>query len=90
MVALALSCDVPVEVVEQAIIQDQSETILILAKAAKLSWATTKILLSYRARQRGLSSGKIEQNMASFERLNFSTAQQIIEFYRMRAKKRPT
>jgi uncharacterized protein (DUF2336 family) len=88
VVALARSCDVPVEVVEQALIEDQSETILILAKAAKLSWATAKTLLSYRARRRGLASGKIEQNLASFERLKLSTAQQIIAFYRMRVKKR--
>lgn len=83
-VALARICNLSVEIVEQAMIQDQSETILILAKAAKLSWATTKVLLSFRARQRPISSGEIEQYLASFERLNFSTAQQIIEFYRMR------
>jgi uncharacterized protein (DUF2336 family) len=82
--ALALMCNVPVGVVEQAISQNQPETILVLAKAAKLSWATTKILLSLLARQSRLSTGEAGQYLASFERLNFSTAQKIVEFYRMR------
>jgi len=83
-VALALMCNVAIEVVEQAMIQSKPETMLILAKAAKLSWPTTKILLSFCARQRTIPSSAIGQCLASFERLNFSTAQQIIEFYRMR------
>jgi uncharacterized protein (DUF2336 family) len=90
--ALALMCNVSVDVVEQAIIQNQSETILVLAKAAKLSWATTKILLSLFARQSRIATGEIGQYLASFERLNVSTAQKIVEFYRIRrpsGKSRP-
>jgi uncharacterized protein (DUF2336 family) len=82
--ALALMCNVPVGVVEQALIQNQPETILVLAKAARLSWATTKILLSLLARQSRMATGEMGQYLASFERLNFSTAQKIVEFYRMR------
>ena len=82
--ALALMCNVPVGVVEQAIIQNQPETILVLAKAAKLSWATTKILLALFAREARISTGEIGQYLASFERLNVSTAQKIVEFYRIR------
>jgi uncharacterized protein (DUF2336 family) len=82
--ALARMCDVPIEFVEQTILEHKSETMLILAKAAKLSWPTTKILLSLRAGQRAVPSDVIEQCLASFERLNFSTAQQIIKFYKIR------
>jgi uncharacterized protein (DUF2336 family) len=83
-IALAYLCNVSTDVVEQALSQDQLDMILVLAKAAKLSWATTKMLLSFPGRQRRISSGEIEQCLASFERLNFATAQHIIEFYRMR------
>ena len=83
--ALARICNVSVELVEQAMIQGQSETIIIFAKAAKLSWATAKALLSFSVRQRRVSSDEIERCLASFERLNFGTAQQIMEFYRKRA-----
>ena len=82
--ALAHMCAVPVDVVEQAMLHDKPETILILAKAAKLSWITTKALLSLCVRQRRISSIEIEQCLASFERLNFATAQKIVDFYKIR------
>ncbi len=87
VVAIAIICDVPIEVVERTIVQEEAETLLILAKAAQLSWGTTKLLLALRSKQQGASLNRVEQNMASFERLNASTARQIVEFYRMR---RPT
>ena len=82
--ALALLGDVPIKFVEQAMNEHQSETLLILAKAAGLSWPTMKMLLSFNTKDRAHASRKIDQAMASFERLNTSTARQIIEFYRMR------
>jgi len=81
--ALAHMCDVSIDVIQQAMLQDKPETILVLAKAAKLSWPTTKDLLSS-CRQGRLSSREIEQCLASFERLNFATAQRIVEFYKIR------
>ena len=82
--AVAHIGEVPVEIVERAFLQDQSETIVVLAKAAGLSWSTAKALLSFRAEQRGLSSTQIERSMASFDRLNLTTAKQIVEFYKTR------
>ena len=84
IIALTYLCDVSVNVVEQAMMQDQFDMILVLAKAAKLSWATTKVLLLFPVRKRRIASGEIEQCLASFERLNVATAQHIIEFYRLR------
>jgi uncharacterized protein (DUF2336 family) len=88
--ALAQLCDVPVTVVEQAMIQRHSETVLVLAKAANLSWTTTKALLSFRARRQRMPTMEVAQYLASFERLKHDTAQQIIEFYRIRQNKRST
>ncbi len=82
--ALARICNMPLRIVERAIMQDQPETLLIIAKVAKLSIATIKTLLSLRPRQRHSSSQEIEESLASFKRLNFGTAQQIVEFYRTR------
>jgi uncharacterized protein (DUF2336 family) len=81
--ALAIMCNVSVDVIRQAMLQDKPETVLILAKAAKLSWSTTKALLSSCIRQRCISSGEIEQCLASFQRLNLGTAQKIVEFYKI-------
>jgi uncharacterized protein (DUF2336 family) len=88
--ALAQICDVPVGVVEQAMIQRHSETLLVFAKAANLSWATTKTLLSFRARRERMPTMEIAQYLASFERLKRDTAQQIIQFYRIRQGTRTT
>jgi hypothetical protein len=76
-------CNVSVDVIRQAMLQDKPETVLILAKAAKLSWSTTKALLSSCIRQRCISSSEIEQCLASFQRLNLGTAQKIVEFYKI-------
>jgi hypothetical protein len=65
-------------------LHDKPETILILAKAAKLSWITTKALLTACVRKRRISSIEIEQCRASFERLNFATTQKIVDFYKIR------
>lgn len=82
--ALAHMCDVSVYVIQRAMLQNKPETVLIFAKAAKLSWPTTKALLSFCIRQRHISSGEIEECLASFERLNLATAQKIVEFYKIR------
>jgi uncharacterized protein (DUF2336 family) len=86
--ALASLCGVPVMVVEQAMIHHHSEMILVLAKAANLSWGTTKALLSFRARQRRILANELDQCLASFERLKRDTAQQIVEYYRLREGQR--
>ena len=83
-VALADMCNVSVDVIERAMLHDKPETILILAKAAKLSWSTTKALLSVSVRQRPISPIEVERCLASFERLNFGTAQKIVNFYKIR------
>jgi hypothetical protein len=80
-------CNVPVVVVEQAIIQRHPETVLVFAKAANLSWATAKALLSFRAGRQRMPSTEIAQWLACFERLKPETARQIIEFYRMSLRK---
>ncbi len=81
--ALSTICKVPIEVIDEAMTQGKSETLLVLAKAARLSWETTKRLLSYRAGPGGRPD-KVNHNLATFERLNFETAHRIMEFYRMR------
>jgi len=86
VVALALLCEVPIEVVERAILQERSELLLILMKAIGLSWSTVKAVLSLRSRECDIPGHELEQNLASFERLKVATAQQVLKFQRARAK----
>jgi uncharacterized protein (DUF2336 family) len=83
-VALALLCDLPVEAVERAMTQDRAETILIIARAADLSWSTTKAILLLRVGDRGLAIHELEQHLASYARLKLKTAQEIVRFQRKR------
>jgi len=83
-VALARLSDLPIEVIERAMIHDRPETILIIAKAAEISWLGAKSILCLRATKCGISISEMEQCLASFERLKPSTAKQIVRFYRKR------
>jgi Uncharacterised protein conserved in bacteria (DUF2336) len=78
-------CDLPIGFIDQAIADRKSETILILARAANLSWSTLKTILTSR---RGASAAETETSrlLAAYERLNPKTAQEILQFYRARAK----
>jgi uncharacterized protein (DUF2336 family) len=84
--ALSLLCDTPFEVVERALLDPGAELVLVLAKVAGLSPATTRVILLMRAANRGISSDAIEQALASFERLQPETAQRVLSFFRARAK----
>ena len=83
-VALALMCDVPLQLVEQCMIQERSETVLILAKVIGLSWSTVKAILLLRAGKRVVPADELAQSLAQFERLKPATANEIVRFYRMR------
>jgi uncharacterized protein (DUF2336 family) len=86
VVAVAQLCDVPDKFVEQAFIGNQTETILVLAKAAGLSWLTARALLTLHDKRQGSSALRAAESRASFDRLNFHTARRIVDFYRTRGQ----
>jgi uncharacterized protein (DUF2336 family) len=85
-VALSLMCDLPIGLVERALVQNQTEQIMVLAKAINLSWVTTVALLLLQAGVNGSSRQRLDQCFASFSRLQPKTAQTALQFYRMREK----
>jgi uncharacterized protein (DUF2336 family) len=84
--ALAVLCDLPVEAVERAMVQDRPETSLIIAKAIGMSWPTVKSILRMRVGERGISTQEIEQCLGTFSRLKSETARQVIAFQRKRSR----
>jgi uncharacterized protein (DUF2336 family) len=88
-VALALLCDLPVVVIERAMVLDRAETILIMARAAGLTWRSAKTILQLRAGSAGISTHELEQGLASYARLKLKTAQEIVRFQRKRAAENP-
>jgi uncharacterized protein (DUF2336 family) len=86
MVSLAVLCDLPIQSVERAMNQDRPETVLIMVKAAGMSWPTAKAILRMRAGARGISPGEIEQCQEIFSNLKPATARQVIELHSKRSK----
>jgi uncharacterized protein (DUF2336 family) len=85
-VALSMMCDLPIEVVERGLVQDRSEVIVVLARAAGLDWDATRAILLMEARSGAQSRQHLELALGNFTKLTLSTAQKAIQFYRMRAR----
>lgn len=85
-ISLSLMCDVPIGLVERAFVQNQTEQILVLAKAINLSWVTTVALLLLQAGINGSSRQHLDQCFTSFSRLQSKSAQTALQFYRMRER----
>ena len=86
VVTLALYGRFPVDLVERALIDEGTDMVLILGKAAGLSRPTVKALLLMHAGGRGLSEQDLEHTLASFDRLRIKTAKRVLEFYDKRRK----
>jgi uncharacterized protein (DUF2336 family) len=82
--ALALRCELPQEFVDVALKQEHAEMILIIAKAAGLSWLGVRAVLAVRNPGRPASPGEIAHCLASYERLKRETAAEIVRFHRAR------
>ena len=83
-VALSLMCDLPIGLIERALVQSEPEQILVLAKAIDLSWETTKAILTLHAGRSGVEKERLDQCFASYFRLQPKTARTALQFYRLR------
>jgi uncharacterized protein (DUF2336 family) len=84
--ALALMSGMPTDFVERKVNDEHAESLLILAKAIGLSWATTKTILELRAGKTRRAAKETEQCLNAFHRLNQATAQEILRFHRTRER----
>jgi uncharacterized protein (DUF2336 family) len=85
VLTLSSICDVPAGVVERALVDDRSEQILVLAKAAGLNWDTTKALLVLKYSHHE-TRGDLERLFEIFLRLRSQTARKAVQFYKLRQR----
>jgi uncharacterized protein (DUF2336 family) len=85
VLALSVICDLPVGLVERALVEERSEQILVLAKAVGLTWKTTKAILLLQARAKR-STGDLDRLLETFLRLKPETAKTAVQFYRLRER----
>jgi uncharacterized protein (DUF2336 family) len=83
-VALSLLCAVPINVVERAIVDENREGILILAKALDFSWNTTMALLFLGAVNYRIAARDLEDLKSDFDRLKVGTSKQVLSAYQSR------
>jgi uncharacterized protein (DUF2336 family) len=83
---LATMCNLPLQYVEQAMGRDRSEALMVIAKAVNLSWATAQEILLLRAEKGVILRSEIVQRLARFERLQSTTAQEIVRVLRSRTQ----
>jgi uncharacterized protein (DUF2336 family) len=84
VVSLALLCGISVETVEQIMLQQKSDVPLVLARAAGLSWLTTKVIVMLQSGGSGVSDQDLAVAKDNFEKLQPATAQRVIRFHQVR------
>jgi len=81
---LSLLCSLPIDVVERALIENNREMTLILAKALDFSWETTMSLLFLHAKDHRIAARDLDGMREEFVRLNTQTSRSVLQFYRSR------
>jgi uncharacterized protein (DUF2336 family) len=84
--ALALMCGVPIDVAETAMLDEEPDMLLILAKAAGLSWTTVKFVLLLRSGGHSVSAHELEAALNSYEQLGAENAHLAVRFYQRRRR----
>jgi uncharacterized protein (DUF2336 family) len=83
-VGLALLCALPVDVVERALVDNNREMALILAKALDFAWETATALLFLGAKDHRISSRDLDDMSEEFARLNTEASRSVLRFYQSR------
>lgn len=83
-VGLSLLCSMPVDVVERALVDNNGELTLILAKALDFAWETAMALLFLGARDCRISARALDDMREEFAHLNLETSRSVLRFYQSR------
>jgi uncharacterized protein (DUF2336 family) len=83
---LSRLCSLPVDVVERALLDNNSELTLVLAKALDFSWETAMSLVFLGAKDHRISAGQLNGMKEEFARLNAETSQSVLKFYQSRRR----
>src|SRR5262249_60760764 len=87
VVALTMLGRFSVDLVERALLDEGTDLVLILSRAAGCSWLTAKALLLMSSAKRRLSEADLQKACVSFERLSEETARRVLKFHEIRSKR---
>ena len=80
-IGLSLLCSLPADVIERALVDENREMLLVLAKALDFSWATTMALLFLGAKHHRITAQDLNSLESEFGRLNIETSRSVLKFY---------
>jgi uncharacterized protein (DUF2336 family) len=81
---LAALSKVPIDVADRLMGGDRPDPVLILCKAAGLSWPTVRAVILARQDGKATSSQGLDAAFANYGRLSASTAQRVVRFWQVR------
>ena len=84
VVVLATLAKVPLKVADRLMAGDRPDPLLILCKAAGLSWPAVKALILARPDAARTSTQGLDTAFANYGRLSASTAQRVVRFWQVR------
>lgn len=84
VVGLAALSKVPIDVVDRLMVGDRPDPVLILCKAAGISWPTVRAIILLRPSGKGTSTHGLDSAFANYGRLSASTAQRVVRFWQVR------
>jgi hypothetical protein len=80
---LAAVSKVPIKIADRLMAGDRPDPVLILCKAAGLSWPAVKALILARPDGAGTSAQGLDAAFANYGRLSASTAQRVVRFWQV-------
>lgn len=84
--ALSVLCGVPMDMVERLFLGERADPILILARAAGLSWTAVKHVLKVRPNSAAMAPATLELARESYDKLTTNTALRVLRFWQVRGK----
>jgi uncharacterized protein (DUF2336 family) len=82
-VALAVLCEVAINVVDRLLTSDRVDPILILCKSAGWGWPTVRAIMAAMSHAHAMSSAELDAAFNNFERLSPTTAQRVMRFWQV-------
>jgi uncharacterized protein (DUF2336 family) len=84
VVALAALSKVPITVADRLMAGERPDAVLILCKAAGMTWPTVRSVITVRPDGKPPSSLGIDSAFANYDRLSASTARRVVRFWQVR------
>lgn len=85
-ILLSHICDLPLTLIERALVDDRFEHIIVMARGSGLLWDTVKAILLLKTQARSGEPLNLDLAFETYARLDPVTAKKAIQFYRLRAR----